>query len=190
MSKELDYDSVDWNEYFVYDETSPSCLRWRISLNRRIKVGSPVGSIVNMGTIARYKVRVNFIDYLPHRVIYKMYNPTEKLNGSGLQIDHIDGNALNNKIENLRLVTRAINQRNVKKKKSNSSGFSGVWFEEKGSRWCASWNCHVTFKQVRKYFPISKYGSEGAKQMAIDIRNSMISELNSQGAGYSDRHGT
>jgi hypothetical protein len=48
------------------------------------------------------------------------------------QIDHIDGNALNNKKENLRVCSTAENCRNRDKHKSNSSGYKGVtYFRQK-----------------------------------------------------------
>lgn len=45
---------------------------------------------------------------------------------ANLCIDHIDGDVLNNKIENLRLVTLSLNQRNSKIPKNNKTGIIGV----------------------------------------------------------------
>lgn len=44
----------------------------------------------------------------------------------GEEIDHISGDIQNNKLDNLRLVTRLINCRNVAKHKRNTSGYTGV----------------------------------------------------------------
>ena len=42
------------------------------------------------------------------------------------EIDHIDGNGLNNKLSNLREVTRKDNVKNARKPKDNTSGYIGV----------------------------------------------------------------
>ena len=53
-------------------------------------------------------------------------------------VDHIDGNRSNNRIENLRSVTKAENQQNRKISSNNTSGHVGVyWRPDKGS-WRAS----------------------------------------------------
>lgn len=60
---------------------------------------------------------------------------------SDLEVDHIDGNPLNNQKTNLRLVTHSQNQKNFKKFKNNTSGFKGVcWHKQKG-KWRASIHC-------------------------------------------------
>jgi len=51
------------------------------------------------------------------------------------QIDHVDGNGLNNHISNLRDVTRSQNQRNAKRRKDNKSGFTGVTWNSKANKW-------------------------------------------------------
>lgn len=52
------------------------------------------------------------------------------------EIDHIDGNPSNNRAENLRLVSHAINSRNLRRKKNNSTGVCGV-FQRPSGRWGA-----------------------------------------------------
>ena len=44
----------------------------------------------------------------------------------GYEIDHINGNRLDNRAENLRLASHAQNMRNVKKLNTNKTGFKGV----------------------------------------------------------------
>lgn len=50
--------------------------------------------------------------------------------GNKLQIDHKDGNKLNNTVSNLRFATREENQSNRGLSKSNKSGYKGVQFRK------------------------------------------------------------
>lgn len=54
------------------------------------------------------------------------------------EIDHIDGNRQNNRIENLRLVSRSENQRNQKRNRNNSSGYTGVSWYKPYAKWRAT----------------------------------------------------
>lgn len=72
--------------------------------------------------------------YLAHRVIFcLLYGrwPT-------FEIDHIDGDPSNNRIENLREVSSSDNSKNMKRMGHNRSGVTGVYYEQYTSKWCAS----------------------------------------------------
>jgi hypothetical protein len=57
-----------------------------------------------------------------HRVIMGV----DKLDWKLVQVDHINGNGLDNRRENLRLVTPSQNMFNSKKPKNNTSGYKGI----------------------------------------------------------------
>lgn len=54
----------------------------------------------------------------------------------GMEVDHIDGNGLNNCRSNLRVCTHAENMRNRKRMRTNSSGYMGV--QKSGTQWVAT----------------------------------------------------
>lgn len=79
-------------------------------------------------------LRVGFLYklYGVHRVLFLMRTgrwPSE--------IDHIDGNGLNNRWDNIREVDRTGNMRNAKIRHDNKSGVCGVSFDKKDKKWRA-----------------------------------------------------
>ena len=87
------------------------------------------------------------------------------------QVDHINNNIIDNRLENLRWVTKSENIRNRKKTKSNKSGILGVYFM-KPNYWVAHWT-DFDGKRQQKLFPTQKYGENKAKQLAINLRKEM-----------------
>ena len=177
---------------FYYDESSPSCLRWsedRFSgkSNGKLEInkGDPAGDLTDKGY---YRVIVNGKRLFAHRVIYEMFNgkiPTNKF------IDHIDGVRSNNTINNLRLVSCEGNSRNHKKRKTNKTGITGVTLltTHKGKYEHYMAHCYdLKGNRITKSFSVIKYGKEAAFQLACEWRDRFMEDLNSLGAGYTERH--
>lgn len=72
-----------------------------------------------------FGVGIGEVSYLAHRLIWIWSNGPIP---DGYLIDHIDGNGLNNRLDNLRLVTNAENQKNLKPQARSNSGVRGVYY--------------------------------------------------------------
>lgn len=75
---------------------------------------------------------INHKRYLAHRLIWAILY---RVDIPDCEIDHIDGNGLNNKPNNLRLVIHSDNMQNVGIRKNNRSGVTGVGWCEKLNKW-------------------------------------------------------
>ena len=56
---------------------------------------------------------------------------------SGNEVDHKDGNGLDNRRQNLRIATHAQNMQNRKINTNNTSGYKGVWWNNRAAKWQA-----------------------------------------------------
>jgi hypothetical protein len=112
---------MDWRNFLEY-EPDTGRLLWTVYRGGRCgKPGEEAGSVKHCG---RYRSFVlNHKRYYTHRVVWEMVNgPIPK----GMCIDHIDGNGLNNRIENLRVTTLSSNQRNRALVRTTKTGIHGV----------------------------------------------------------------
>ncbi len=111
-------------------------LIWKNVLHgsRKALIGKEASCTNNYG----YKtVSVACHRHLVHRIIFLYHHgflPKE--------IDHADGNRINNRIENLRVCNRSENNANSKLRKNNTSGFKGICWSKRDRTWEAKINAN------------------------------------------------
>ena len=174
----------DVEQFVYYDISSRSCLRWKYGceIPGQRKPHTEAGSLMERGC---YQVKINNGNYLVHRVIAVLHG----YNITGLVVDHINGIPSDNRIENLRICTDAENSRNRKIQYNNTSGVSGVNFNNHKKTWIALVHYPGLKRRKEISFSVSKYGYNKAKQLAIEARSKMLQDASEDGITYSDRHG-
>ena len=134
-------------EFFDYRDGQ---LYWKVT-SSRIKKGMKTGTINSTG----YRcTTVNQKTYLTHRLIFLYhhgYLPE--------MVDHIDGNPLNNNIENLREANKYQNQQNAKRRSDNKTGIKGVTVCKHANKYMA----RVRINGVRQYLGLFNTLAEAEK---------------------------
>jgi hypothetical protein len=174
----------EFHKYLIYDPTSKSGLRWKVEIGIAKSKRYPLDEAGSLGE-NYWELRLKRKLYRNHVVIYVMHHGEIP---NKFYVDHIDGNPLNNRIENLRVVSPKISNRNLTKRKCNQTGKTGVTFNVRDNAYVAIWyDLEGKFRQ--KYFGIFRYGSEAFSE-ACKYRDEQIAILNCNDAGYTERHGT
>lgn len=128
-----------------------------------------------------YYVRIKGKAYYVHRLVALMFIPT---NDTSLHIDHVDGNKLNNNVENLKWCTQRENNNNpITKTRISQSLIGGKRTEEQRKHMSEAQQKAKTrlgkrhsketlekFKQ-RKSPMLGKFGSENPNSMPVAIIN-------------------
>lgn len=83
-----------------------------------------------------------------------------------LMVDHRDGNGLNNVRSNLRLVTSAQNQMNMRRHFDAFSKYKGVWFCKTKRRWYAEISCYRKRHRSRS-FACEEEAARAYDEMAV-----------------------
>lgn len=128
------------DECFKYDPVS-GCLTWRVRPEHHFETSRArstwntryAGTAAGNANARRVSVNVSGRQYKLHRLAWLMSYGDWPCG----QIDHMDGNPLNNALTNLRLATNQQNQFNRGVGRANASGFKGVCWDKPKNRWRA-----------------------------------------------------
>lgn len=143
----------------------------------KTSLGAKPGIMGSVNSAGYRQLRISGYIYLQSHLVTLWF--TGKLPAIREEIDHIDGNTLNDCPENLRIVSRAINSRNCKMSKRNTSGFTGVvWHSIAGK-----WQSRLKINQKQIYFGLFNTAKEAyaARQAYIEAHPEL---------GFTLRHGT
>ena len=109
---------------FRYDAETGE-IYWRHAAQGR-QLERPAGYLTDQG---RRKINMDYSIFFCHRLVWVMHNGQIP---EGLEIDHIDGDRTNNRIENLRLVNKSQNAHN----RRSAKGY--FWHN-----WAGSWRAQI-----------------------------------------------
>ena len=124
--------------YLEYNKDTGKFTR-KISTSNRIRAGDIAGYLDK--TVGYIRISVKSKTYLAHHLVWLYhhgYLPKE--------IDHINGIRNDNRIENLREVSRLENTRNKEMHGRNTSGVTGITYNKAGKSWRARIN--VNYKEI------------------------------------------
>ncbi len=102
-----------------------------------------------------------------HRIIWKMIYGTEPA-----EIDHIDCDKHNNRIENLREASRTQNHANRRVRRDSASGIKGVYWEASRQRW------HAKIRINGRQTHLGRFNTvEAARAAYVDAANRAYGEF-------------
>jgi hypothetical protein len=134
-------------------EPATGRLLWKSGMGNMAKANREAGSVHQQG---HRRVMFRGKSYYTHRIIFLLHQ-----GHLPEQIDHIDHDPTNNRLENLRAATNKENGRNRSAGKNNTSGMVGVGWNKKDRRWIA----RIKINGQLKYL-----GSYSEKSDAIEVR--------------------
>lgn len=130
-------------------EYRDGALYWKSDVARNVKAGDCVGK-----NRTNFRLRVHYQDnvYSGNRIIFALhhgYYPKV--------VDHINGNKLDDRIENLRAADMRTNAQNRKRNTLNTSGVKNVGFKASKNKWRVSLrkNDGTRFDRLFKNFDIA-----------------------------------
>jgi hypothetical protein len=127
---------------------------WKKKYCMKVVVGQQAGYYCKINK--RREIRIDRKLVKEHNAVWIYFNGKIP---AGYEVDHIDTDALNNKIENLRLATKSQNNFNKGISKLNTSGYKGIYMDKRIGRWDA----YITVFHKRTYLGRFDTKEEAAK---------------------------
>ena len=134
--RKLKYNTVEdltqnkLKELLSYDEKT-GIFTWKVSNSNRVKVGSIAGTRRPDDYLI---IMINKKGYRAHQLAWFYVHGYFPEN----DIDHINRKRKDNRIKNLREISRQCNLRNSKKRVSNTSGITGIYWHKINSKWVST----------------------------------------------------
>lgn len=144
MKATLEFDCEDPNQkeelgYLIWRIKNKEVL---IDVTDYLKFSKCAYYVNNYGYVVRtQKINGQKVAQLLHREI--MNCP------KGMEVDHINGNRLDNRKENLRVCSRIENQRNKKLYKNNTTGAKGIYMHKNKNR-NKRWQAYIKVNNKKK----------------------------------------
>lgn len=142
-------------------------LYWKNPKNKNARPDRKVGTLLDTGYL---RVGLFGKTFRIHRLIYLMFHGhLPKV------LDHINGNKLDNRIENLRPATYSQNCSNSVKQKRNTSGIKNVYWNKQMKKWTVI----IGIDKTLKYF-----GCYSSREEAAGVAEQKRNELHKEFARH------
>jgi hypothetical protein len=147
-------------ELLSYDPQT-GAFTWKVTVGKGV-AGTVAGSVRQNRSCSHYRsidIGIGGKNYRAHRLAWLF------VHGSlpDVEVDHIDGDGTNNRIENLRLATHKQNGENTKRRRDNVSGRRGVSLHKATGLWRARVSHHG--KETCEYFKTFNDAAEAVDAM-------------------------
>jgi hypothetical protein len=142
-------------ELLAITRESPSGLTWRERRSNR-PGGSAAGSLTDSGY---WVVRIDGKPFRAHRIIWLLHYGEDP---AASDVDHINGDRADNRVENLRLATRGQNLSNTKSRHGSTSRWKGVSLRSSDGTWVAQ------FRHDGRHYHVGRFKCETAAALAYD----------------------
>lgn len=172
LAQLFDYDPVTgiltWRERPVgmfTDKKQPAA--WNAKIWNSKNAGKPATSRTSNGYRGTSIWRNRF---LAHRIIWKLVHGDEPQ-----EVDHVNGDRSDNRLENLRNVPHVLNNRNNRRSKNNTSGATGVAWDESRKKWHARMSVSYRTRHIGSF---DRFDDAVAARQAAQVK-----------FGFHDNHG-
>jgi len=129
MRKPIPYTQEQLHDLF--EEKEPGVLYYRTTGSGRKDISNPAGNRLRAGY---HQIWIKCIRYQRHRLIWKMHTGQEPPE----VVDHIKGIEVGDMFDNLQVSNCSHNLHKAKKRKTNTSGCTGVSWNKALKKWQAS----------------------------------------------------